>query len=213
MSDTTLVTATARIGAMRQRRSKVANTANSVPAVTKERSPTSPCVPIVAMASAPITARPATITSAERALHRQLFLEHQGREQKAAERGAGGLDHAAVGQRDEQKAGVAEQRERRPAEERQRHASGEAYAAQVAQPSAGDDRQKHEPSPHESVEQDIRRGEPDGDAVARRDKAYGPEQGGARAAEDADEIEPRRRRRAGGRLRRLHGKVPMRRGR
>src|SRR6266699_1677224 len=58
------VTATARVGAMRQSRSNVAKPANISPAVTKDRSPTRPCVPIVASASAPITASPATMTAA-----------------------------------------------------------------------------------------------------------------------------------------------------
>src|SRR5215510_10666418 len=64
MSERTLVTATARVGAMRQSRSSVAKPANISPAVTKDRSPTRPWVPIVASASARITASPATMTAA-----------------------------------------------------------------------------------------------------------------------------------------------------
>ena len=56
-----LVTTTARVGAMRHSRSKVPNTANIRPAVTKDKSPIRPCVPMVASASAPITTRPATM--------------------------------------------------------------------------------------------------------------------------------------------------------
>jgi len=63
-SETTLVTATARVGAMRQRRSNVANAANISPAVANDRSPIRPCAPIVAIASPPITPSPATITAA-----------------------------------------------------------------------------------------------------------------------------------------------------
>src|SRR5262245_6185752 len=88
---------------------------------------------------------------------------------------------------------------------RQRHASGEAYTAQVAQSVAGDDRKEQKACPDEAMEHDVHRRETGRNAVARRDEADGPEQGRARAAEDTDEIEPRRRRRAGGRLRRLHG--------
>ena len=64
MSDTTLVAATARIGVMRQNRSSVLNVANISPATAKERSPSAPCAPMVAIASPPITASPATIIAA-----------------------------------------------------------------------------------------------------------------------------------------------------
>ena len=116
-SDTTLVTATARIGVMRQSRSSVPNVANISPAVTKERSPIRPCAPMVAIASPPITASPATMTAAPAARRAGSFsLQHQGGEHEPAERRAGRLDHAAMAERHEQEARIAEHREQRPAE-------------------------------------------------------------------------------------------------
>src|SRR5262245_46176113 len=143
MSDTTLVTATARVGAMRQSRSNVAKAANISPAVTKDRSPTRPWAPIVASASAPITGEPGDDDErAYRAPCRQLLLQHQRCQHQPAKRGAGGLDHAAMGERHEQETGIAQERERRPADERQRHALGPAHPAEIAQARTGDERQE-----------------------------------------------------------------------
>ena len=59
-----LVTAAARIGAIRKRRSSMPKIANELPAATNNRSPVMPCAPMVLSASTPITQSPSTMVSA-----------------------------------------------------------------------------------------------------------------------------------------------------
>ena len=87
-----------------------------------------------------------------------------------------------MGERHEQEAGIAEERERRSAEQRQRHAPDPADAGEVAEAGAGGERQAQQSCPDEAMKRDIRRRKSDRNAVACRDEAGGPEQGGARAA-------------------------------
>src|SRR5262249_25338034 len=149
-SERTLVIATARVGAMRQSRSSVAKPANISPAVTKDRSPTRPCVPIVASASAPMMASPATMTAAPAARCAGSFsLEHPRGRHKPARRGEEGLDPAAMGERHKQEPGIAQECEGGPADERQRPPLGPAHTAEIAQARTGDERQEGEPRPDE----------------------------------------------------------------
>ena len=63
-SDSMLVTAAARIGAIRKSRSSMPKIANELPAATNNRSPVMPCAPMVLSASTPITQSPSTMVSA-----------------------------------------------------------------------------------------------------------------------------------------------------
>ena len=120
------------------------------------------------------------------ALRRQLLLQHHGHEQEPAERGAGGLDHPAVGERHEQEAGIAEQGERQAAEQRKQEGSRPTHAAQIREAAAGDERQERQPGPDEAMKGDVRRRESSGNTVARGDEAGGPEQRRAGTAGDAE---------------------------
>jgi hypothetical protein len=90
-----------------------------------------------------------------------------------------------MGERHEQEAGIAEERERRSAEQRQRHAPDPAHAGKVAEAGAGGERQAQQSCPDEAMKRDIRRRKSDRDAVACRHEPGRPEQGGARAASNA----------------------------
>ncbi len=156
-SDTTLVTTTARVGAMCQLRSSVPKVANSNPAVTNDKSPISPCgADGGERFGADHGEADHDDRGPDRARGRELFLQHHGREQKPAERGAGGLDHAAMGERHEEKAGIAEQRERQPAGERQPDPLRPADAAEVSKAVADDERQAREAGPDEAMKRDVR---------------------------------------------------------
>ena len=74
----------------------------------------------------------------DRALRRQLLLEHHGRQHEPAERRARRLDHAAMGERHEEETGIAEQGERQPAGERQQRALAPADAAEIDEAVAGE---------------------------------------------------------------------------
>src|SRR5262249_55896707 len=84
----------------------------------------------------------------------------------------------------------------------------EAHSPEVAQSVAGDDGQKRKPRPDKAVESDVRWREAQGDAVTRRDKPDRPEQGRARAAQDAQDVWPDGRRPARKRTQRFHGVSP-----
>src|SRR5262249_4824401 len=173
MSDTTLVTATARVGAMRQSRSSVAKLANINPAVTKdEAARPDGCERVGADHGEPGD----DDERAYRALRRQLFLQHHRCQHQPARRGAGGWDHAAMGERYEQEPGIAQERERRPAHERQRAPLGPAPPAEIAQARAGDERQEGEPRPDEAGKRDVGRRKPGRDTVARRHEPRPPAQ-------------------------------------
>ena len=101
-----------------------------------------------------------------RAARRQLLPEHQGCEQEPAERRAGGLDHAAMAERHQQEARIAQDREQRPAEQRQRSALAPADAAEIGKSVAGDERQEDQTGPDEAMKGEVRRRKPDRDAVA-----------------------------------------------
>src|SRR6476619_1407538 len=149
-------------------------------------------------------------SGADRALDRQLFLEYEARQREAAERRTGGLDDAAMGERHEQEAGIAEERTRRPAQHSQCHAPGPADTGEIAETGANDERQAQQPRPDEAMKHDVRRRKPDGDAVAGRNEAGRPEQGGARSAGNTqNDWLPHRGPGRGG-ARRSHG-IPLRR--
>ena len=123
---------------------------------------------------------------ARRALRRQLLLEHQRRQREPSERGAGGLDHPAVGERHEEEAGIAQERQRRAAEQRQHRSLPPAHSAEIAEALPRNERQEDEARPDEAVKDDFRGREAECDAMPRRDEAGRPEQGRAGAAGDAE---------------------------
>ena len=107
--------------------------AKNVPASTNSRSPATPCTPMVVIASPPITTRPATMTSAPvTRLRRQPLVQHDGRQHEAEHRRGRRLDDAAVAERHQRKAGVADEGDAEAAEERQHDAAAPADAVEVA---------------------------------------------------------------------------------
>ena len=130
----------------RQCRSSAPKTANINPVSTKIRSPSTPSEPIWPIDSAPITPSPPTMTTAPATRERGTrSLQEQRGEQQAAERRAGGLDHAAMAERHEQESGVADQRHHGPAEHHQHQAPAPADAAEIADTGAQHQRQERDP--------------------------------------------------------------------
>ena len=116
-----LVTATACIAATRHRRTSMPKTAKKQPAATNRRSPPTPCAPMVRNASAPITARPRTMTSAPTTRRAgNGSFNTTARQDHAAQRRAGRLDDAAMAERNKQITEIAQKRERQPAKHRER---------------------------------------------------------------------------------------------
>ena len=115
-----------------------------------------------------------------------VLLQHEGREQEAAERRAGGLDHAAMAERHEQESGVGDQRHHGTAEHHQHKAPAPADAAEITDAGAFDQRQERDARPDIAMHEQIDRGETDLEAVPRAGKAQRPEQRSREAADDAD---------------------------
>src|SRR5262249_46989484 len=88
---------------------------------------------------------------------RDTLAEQRSREEQPAERRAGGLDHAAMPQRDEQKAGIADEREDRPAEHHQRQSASPSDPAEISDARTQDERQEGEARPEEAVHQEVGR--------------------------------------------------------
>jgi hypothetical protein len=62
-----------------------------------------------------------------------------------------------MGERYEQKTGIAQERERRPAEQRQRYCLRPAHSADIAETLPGDQWQKDKAGPDEAVQDDVGR--------------------------------------------------------
>ena len=150
--------------------------AKNAPASTNSRSPATPCAPMVAIASPPITTRPATMTrGADRAPRRQPFVQHDGREHDAEQRRAvEGWITPPWPSGTSRKSGVADEGDARSAEECQHDAAAPADAVEVGKLVAQDQRQQHHARPEAAMEGEVGRCEPDVDAVARGDESEPP---------------------------------------
>ena len=120
------------------------------------------------------------------ALRRQPFVQNDGREHQAQQRRGRRLDDAAVAERHQQKARVADERDAKPAEERQHDAAAPADAVEVADAVTERQRQQHDAGPEAAVKGDVGGGESDVDAVPRGNESGRPEHRRAHAAGDAD---------------------------
>ena len=109
--------------------------------------------------------------------------KHRG-EEKPAERRAGRLDDAAMAERHEQKAGIADERHHRSAQHHQHQSAAPSDAAEIADAGAKHDRQEHDARPQEAVHQQVRGREPDLQPVPCRHEAERPEQRSTCAARD-----------------------------
>ena len=112
--------------------------------------------------------------------------KHRG-EQQAAERRAGRLDDAAMAERHEQEAGIADERHHGPAQHHQHQSAAPSDAAEIADAGAKHERQEHDARPQEAVHQQIRRREADLQPVPCRHEAERPEQRRTSAARDPEQ--------------------------
>src|SRR4051812_30187195 len=90
-----------------------------------------------------------------------------------------------MGERDIQEAGITEMRQRRARPQREQAAPPPTPPAPRRKTAPGEEGKRSKARPDEPVEHDVRRRKAGRNAVARRDEAHGPEQGGAGAAGEA----------------------------
>ena len=92
---------------------------------------------------------------AERALQRQSLLQHDDGQQQSAERRARRLDNAAVPERNEQEAGIAEQALGWAAEQSESDPPPPANAAEVGKSGSSEQGQTGQSGPRITVQRDI----------------------------------------------------------
>ena len=123
---------------------------------------------------------------AENAGGGERLPQHERRQQKAEQRGAGRLDHAGVAERHQQEAGIADDGNAGAAKIASTMPRPPADAVEVADAAAQEQRQQEQAAPDAAVEGDVGRREADVDAVARGGEADRPEDRRAGAAQNAE---------------------------
>jgi hypothetical protein len=124
---------------------------------------------------------------ADKPRRRDALTEQRGREEQPTERRAGRLDQAAMPQRDEQKAGIADQRKHRSAQHHQRQPASPSDPAEIFHARTQDEWQEGEARPNVAVHQQINGRQSGPEPVPGRGKAQRPAKGRANAAGDPEE--------------------------
>ena len=125
--------------------------------------------------------------AAEYARRRWPFAQHHGGQNDAAQRRGRRLNGGAVAERYEDETGIGDQRLRRPGQQGHDDAAAPADAAEVLDAVAQHQRHQQQAGPQKAMQRQIGRRKTDFDAVFGDDETGGPGQGGARAAQGADQ--------------------------
>jgi hypothetical protein len=124
---------------------------------------------------------------ADEARERYSLTKQDGREQQAAEGRAGRLDHAAMPERHEQEAAVADEREHRATQHQQHKTPPPPDPAEIPDSRTPDEGQEGKTGPEEAVHQEIDRHQGGFQAVPGGDKPERPAQCGASTAGDPEQ--------------------------